>query len=175
MSDVEFEDDAPRQTNSQRFAQRARQNDIGLALRAAAQLFVTANNASWPKLTLDCIDPHCDNAYAFIANVWQDSVCKLLEQESSEFGSTNKEFNLVKARIRKYLRKLFPRSLLVFVARDEGGVMGDAVPAFLAEGMDIDNDGSESGSSASDGRGAAGRAPAVTSAPILVNSWTRTY
>jgi hypothetical protein len=122
----------PRQTNAQRFAPRAWQNNICHALRAAAQLFVIANNASWPKLTLDCIEPHCDNASAFNGNIWQDSVRKLLEQESSELGSTNKEFNLVKARVTNYLRKLFPRSQLVFFARDKDGVMGEAVPAFHA-------------------------------------------
>ena len=68
-----------------------------------------------------------------------------------------------------YLRILFPRSQFVFVARDEGGVMGEVVPAFHAEGINSDTDGWESGTSASDGRGAAGRAPAVTSAQILVN------
>jgi hypothetical protein len=52
MSDVNYDDDASRQSNAQRFAQRARQNVICLALRAAAQLFVTANNASWPNFRL---------------------------------------------------------------------------------------------------------------------------
>jgi hypothetical protein len=95
MSDFDFEDDAQRQsTNAQRFAQRARQNDICLALRAAAQLFVTANNASWPRLSLDCIDPHCDYASAFIENIWQDSVRKLLEQESTVLGSTKRNLIL---------------------------------------------------------------------------------
>jgi hypothetical protein len=72
------DDDAPRKSNAQRFAQRTRQNVICLALRAAAQLFalraaaqlfVTANNASWPKLLLDCNDPRCDYASAFIGNI----------------------------------------------------------------------------------------------------------
>ncbi len=57
----------------------------------------------------------------------------------------------------------------MFVVRDEGGVIGEVVPAFHAEGMDLDNDGCESGSSASHGRGAARRAPAGTSAQILVS------
>jgi hypothetical protein len=130
------------------------------------QLFVTANNASSPKLSLDCIDQHCDYAPAFIGNIWQDSIRKLLEQESAELCSTEKEFYLVKACGTNYLRKLFPLSQFVFVARDEGRVMGEAVPALHAEGMDIVivNDGSRSESSASDGRGAAGRAPALLGA-----------
>ena len=127
------------------------------------QLFVTANNASSPKLSLDCIDQHCDYAPAFIGNIWQDSIRKLLEQESAELCSTEKEFNLVKACGTNYLRKLIPRSQFVFVARDEGGVMGEAVPAVHAECMDIVNDGSRSD--------AAGRAPALLGA--LRRCWAR--
>ena len=135
-----------------------------LSVQIAAKLFVTANNASSPKLMLDCIDQHCDYAPAFIGNIWQDSILKLLEQESAELCSTGKEFNRVKACGTTYQRKLIPRSQFVFVARDEGGVMGEAVPDVHAEGMDIVNDGSRSGKSASDGRGAAGRAPALLGA-----------
>ena len=105
MSDDDYESDSRQHTNAQRFAQRARQNDICLALRAAAQLFVTANNPSFPQLSLECIDSHCDYASAFIGNIWQDSVRKLLEQESTEHGTSKKEFNLVKARVTNYLRK----------------------------------------------------------------------
>jgi hypothetical protein len=84
---------------------------------------------------------------------------------------TEKEFNLVKACGANYLRKLFPRSQFVFVDRDEGAVMGEAVPALHAEGMDIVNDGSRSEASASDGRGAAERAPALLGA--LRRCWAR--
>lgn len=72
MSDDDYESDSRQHTNAQRFAQRARQNDICLALRAAAQLFVIANNPSFPHLSLECIDSHCDYASAFIGNIWQE-------------------------------------------------------------------------------------------------------
>jgi hypothetical protein len=44
--------------------------------------FVAANNASWPKLSLEFMDPQCDYAAsAFTGNIWQDSVRIFFEQE----------------------------------------------------------------------------------------------
>ena len=116
------DDEDVRATESLRvgYAQRAKQRDVGLALRAACQIFVSASNPLIKDLCAESDEHFCLFASSFIGKIWMHSVRELIDKEQSVRGSMSvlllRKFKL---RVCNYLRKLLP------------GAMNQKVPAPL--------------------------------------------
>ena len=85
--------------------------DIGLALRAACHIFVTASNAVMKDIGSEGKDHFCLFASFFIGRIWMDSVRSLIDKEQSGRGGMSlTHLRTFKVRVCNYLSKLFPGS-----------------------------------------------------------------
>jgi hypothetical protein len=90
------------------FAQRAKQQDIRLALRAACLVFVKVNNPIYERMSAEATDDYCHYASLFIGKIWLDSVRKIIDDEASSLSVSARRVRVYKTRICNYLRRVFP-------------------------------------------------------------------
>ena len=125
------------------FADRAKQEDIRQALRAACEIFVRVNNQSFSQMGSEAADDYCHYASLFIGKIWMDSVRKILDKEAGTFES-KKIFKVFKLRVCNYLRKFFPgaqgqrisapmHSFFRYFASADGSPMDGPVGRFLLD------------------------------------------
>ena len=83
---AEEEQDAECMQLKKGFAQRAKKQDIRLALRAACSVFVKVNNPIYERMSAEATDDYCHYASLFIGKIWLDSVRKIIDDEASSLS-----------------------------------------------------------------------------------------
>lgn len=126
------------------FAQRAKKQDIRLALRAACAVFVKVNNSTYERMSAEATDDYCHYACLFIGKIWLDSVRKIIDVEARSLSVSARRVRVYKLRITNYLRRVFPGSqsqritaqmhiFFNYLRQSNGQLMEGPVGHFLVE------------------------------------------